>query len=185
MGSRLGHHPSLVTGKRWKLLKMPVASIVDWYGPYRSYRRFVSEAHQIATNRCVYMGVGGTADKLRVLYIGLSTRPNTRFANHHALTNPDIKQFFIGEITTSGLPGRRRKKVPTDLDATEHALIAYLSPELNVRRKNTLPEDCVSVFSRFFGRNNWEKPKPTPYFFPPLIAFNTYSGEWHPEQQLN
>jgi hypothetical protein len=62
-------------------------------------------------------------------------------------------------------------------------LIAYLRPELNVRRKTTLPEDCVSVFSRFFGKNNWEKPKPTPYFFPPVIAFNTYSGEWHPERE--
>lgn len=162
-------------------MKMPVASIVDWYGPYRSYKRFASEARLMWTNRCVYMGVSGEADNLRVVYIGLSTRPNTRFATHHVLTNPIISQFFIGQITTSGLPGRRRKKVPTDLDATEHALIAYLSPELNVRRKNTLPEDCVSVFSRFFGRNNWEKPKPTPYFFPPIVAFNSYSREWHPE----
>ena len=164
---------------------MPVASIVDWYGPYKSYKRFVSEAREMATTRCVYMGVGGPVDTPRVLYIGLSTRPNTRFVKHHALENPKISQFFVGEITTSGLPGRRRKKVPTDLDATEHALIAYLSPELNVRRKYTLPEDCVSVFSRFFGKNNWEKPKPTPEFFPPLFAFNTYSGEWHPEKLLD
>ena len=181
----MGCCANLVIGEHRRGLRMPVASIVDWYGPYRSYERFVSEAQQIATNRCVYMGVAGPTDNLRVAYIGLSTRPNSRFTNHHALTNPGIKQFFIGEITTSGLPGRRRKKVPTDLDATEHALIAYLSPELNIRRKNTPPEDCVSVFSRFFGRNNWDKPKPTPSFFPPLIAFNTYSGEWHPEQRLN
>lgn len=178
----LGRLTDLVSGKIWARMKMPVASIVDWYGPYRSYKRFVSDAGLMWTNRCVYMGVSGDADNRRVAYIGLSTRPNNRFATHHALTNQIISQFFIGEITTSGLPGRRQKKVPTDLDATEHALIAYLSPELNVRRKNTLPEDCVSVFSRFFGRNNWEKPKPTPYFFPPIVAFNSYSGEWHPKQ---
>jgi len=162
---------------------LPVASVVDWYGPYNSYDRLVAEARQMATNRCIYMGIGGPTNSLEVLYVGLSTRPNTRFNNHHALQAQNIKQFYIGEITTSGLPGRRRKKVPTDLDATEHALIAYLRPELNVRRKSTLPEDCVSVFSRFFGKNNWEKPKPTPYFFPPVIAFNTYSGEWHPERE--
>lgn len=160
---------------------MPVASIVDWYGPYKSYDRLVREAQGMASTRCVYMGIGGPADNMEVLYVGLSTRPNSRFNNgHHAMETSSITQFYIGEITTSGLPGRRRKKVPTDLDATEHALISYLRPELNIRRKATLPEDCVSVFSRFFGKNNWEKPKLTPKFFPPLIAYNTYSGEWHP-----
>lgn len=164
-----------------RLLKMPVASILDFYGPYNTYDRLVMEARQMVTTRCIYMGVGRPVDSLKVLYVGLSMRPNTRFNKYHALTDPSIEQFYIGEITTSGLPGRRRKKVPTDLDATEHALIAYLKPKLNTRRKKTLPEDCVSVFSRFFGKNNWEKPKPTPYFFPSIIAFNTYSDEWHPE----
>lgn len=142
----MGCLANLAIGKpRWGL-KVPVASIVDWYGPYNSYKRFVSEAQQIATNRCVYMSVGGPTDTLRVVYIGLSTRPNIRFAKHHALIDPMIKQFFIGEITTSGLPGRRRKKVPTDLDATEHALIAYLSPKLNIRRK----KPCQRIACRYF-----------------------------------
>lgn len=135
------------------------------------------------SKRCLYMGVGESGGEKKVLYIGLSTRIDTRFYGHHVLTTPRIGRYYIGEITTSGIPGRRRKKVPLDLDATEHALISYIKPELNMRRKETLPEDCVSVFSRFFGRNNWEKPKNTPTFFPSIIAYNTYSDEWIPERE--
>lgn len=116
----------------------------------------------------------------RIQYVGLSTRPARRFQNHHALLSPLIDSYYLGEITTAGIPGRRPKKVPSDLDAAEHALIYFLQPPLNVYRRSTPPSDCVAVFSRFFGKNNWQKAKPTPEFFPPTISYNSWAGEWHP-----
>lgn len=161
---------------------MPIAVIVDWYGPFKSLKRFKKEATSgWLPDKVLYFGASYRDEKSNdavIEYVGLSTRPRNRFANHPKLQEPGIDEFYLGEITTKGLPGRRTGKFPDDLRAAEKALIAELQPVRNSQDKISPPEDCIVVFSRFFGKNKTEKPKPTPCWFKPVIAYNSWSEEW-------
>jgi hypothetical protein len=113
---------------------MPMAVIVDWYGPYSSksdLRDAMSEWP--AGTRTLYMGVkrGNVVN-----YVGLTNRPGSRLNNHEKLAHPENIKFFCGEIVTRGVPGRRRTKCVSDLKTAEHALIAYLQPPLERRAFN-------------------------------------------------
>ena len=160
---------------------MPIAVIVDWYGPYNDYKAFKSDASWYEKgSKVIYMGVknfdDGT-DMASVDYIGLSTSAATRFSQHHKLRDAKLDAYYLSEISSAGIPGRRSKKTSPDLDAAEGALIAMLQPKLNERRKSP-PGDCVVVYSRFFEVAAPCNPAPTPVWFPPLVAYNSWSGEW-------
>ena len=157
---------------------MPVAVIVDWYGPYDSFNSFRASAREWAENtRILYMALGAY-NKIR--YVGLTEKPGSRFYNHKKLLDDGNKAFFVGEIVTQGISGRRASKRAPDLDLAEHALISYLVPELNERRTQVALSDCVSVFSRFFDPDDGETPvMPLPKF-PLVIAYNSWSGVFVP-----
>ena len=85
--------------------------------------------------------------------------------------------FYTGNIVTQGISGRRSKKRAPDLAIAEHILIRRIEPELNTQLVYTLPDDRVSVFSRFFKTDNEEEAhNPLPKF-PSLIAFNSWTQE--------
>ncbi|MBY6155713.1 hypothetical protein KUV47_21025 [Vannielia litorea] len=160
---------------------MPIAVILDWYGPYKDLKKLTKVARAWGRDKTVYLAteMGDLSDpNLKINYIGLSIDPESRFRRHPALENDGNGHFYIAEITTSGIPGRRSRKTPPDLHAAEGALISALQPALNKRRKGT-PSDCVVVYSRFFGKKNEYKAKPTPKWFPAVVAYNSLSNEWH------
>jgi hypothetical protein len=157
--------------------QMPIAVIIDWYGPYTSLESFraVVKKDWTSVSKCIYMtyGRGNIAN-----YVGLTSRPAGRFANHPNVESPDNIRYFIGEIITQGIFGRRSKKTKPDLDLAEHALICSLMPKFNVNRRYQNLTDCISIFSRFFDGSDYEKPiNPLPKF-PKLIAYNSWSEQW-------
>ncbi|MBU2935084.1 MULTISPECIES: hypothetical protein [Pacificibacter] len=160
---------------------MPIAIIVEWYGPYTSLQDFKKEASAWGKgSRTLYMGIsnGDAPSTSTINYIGLSTSPSSRFGGHPKMKDPINNTYYLGEIATAGLSGRRTRKTPTDLHIAEGALIYKLQPKLNVSRKSALPEDCVVIYSRFWDRNDGITPMPTPDFFPELIAYNWYTQSW-------
>ncbi len=157
---------------------MPVAVIVDWFGPYKGLKAFRQAVRGNWRNdaRALYMALGSYNI---VRYIGLSESPVTRICNQHAnLEEGDNSTFYIGEIVTQGISGPRRRKRPPDLRLAERTLIRYFQPELNTDFTETDPEDCVSIFSRFYDPDDLETPRyPLPKF-PSLVAYNWWSREW-------
>jgi hypothetical protein len=160
---------------------MPIAVIVDWYGPYQKYESFTEAASDWGPDsKVLYMGVKRKAPggNLRsVDYIGLSTNPSIRFQNHHKLKEAKLDEYYAGEISSAGIPGRRSKKTAPDLDFAEGALISMLQPSLNDRRK-IAPKNCIVVYSRFFDPDGEYEPQITPVWFPSVIAYHSWSGEW-------
>lgn len=155
---------------------MPIAVIVDWYGPYDSLPLFKAEMQNWPRGcKGLYMGVQrGNI----VGYIGLTTSPATRFNTHPKLTHPDNIRFFCGEIVSQGVGGRRATKCKTDLKIAEHALIRRVRPKLNAHLVDRDFDDCFVIYSRFFKRMDYETPiNPLPKF-PSVIAYNSYSDEW-------
>lgn len=155
---------------------MPVAVIVDWYGPYTSKDELrLAMKEWPEGTRCLYMGLG-KGNTLN--YVGLTGRPQTRMNNHEKMAHPDNTKFFCGEIVTRGIGGRRGTKCHTDLRVAEQALISYFQPRFNQSLSNSVPEDCVVIYSRFFDGEDGETPvNPLPKF-PHVIAYNSWSGEW-------
>ena len=154
---------------------MPVAVIVDWYGPYKSFDDF-KEAMKgwSKKERTLYMALG-SYNKVR--YIGMTESPQSRPNNHPILREQNNKTFYTGNIVTQGISGRRSEKRAPDLAIAEHILIRRIEPKLNTQLVYTLPDDCVSVFSRFFKTDNEEEAhNPLPKF-PSLIAFNSWTQE--------
>ena len=157
---------------------MPIAVIVQWYGPYHSLKEIDADTtlHWADTGRALYMALRSYNN---YQYIGLTTRPATRIVPQHSkLAHRDNKRYFVGEIVTQGISGRRTHRTPPDLSLAEHALIRYLQPSLNVRNRDTNPDDLVSIFSCFYSPADYETPINPLRRFPKLLAFNPDSEEW-------
>ena len=157
---------------------MPIAVVVQWYGPYHSLETIDADTTQYwaDTTRVLYMALE-SGNKYQ--YIGLTTRPDARIGRQHSkLAHRDNKRYFVGEIVTQGLSGRRTHSTPPDLSLAEHALIRYLQPRLNINKKSTNPDDVVSIFSCFYSSADYETPISPLTKFPKLLAFNPDTEEW-------
>jgi len=157
---------------------MPIAVIVDWYGPYRSCKAFQQEARTWPQGtRTLYMALGSYN---KYHYIGLTENPQSRFINHGRLEHERNRTYYIGEITTQGMVGRRRgRRRPPDLRYAEWALIRFLQPKLNDQQRGADPDDCVSIYSRFFDRRDYETPiNPLPRF-PRLLGYDSWAEDWN------
>jgi hypothetical protein len=153
---------------------MPLAVIVDWYGPYHNFDAFKNELSFWENGtRTLYMAVGPYNV---VKYVGLTEAPSSRPNNHKLRDYPDLN-FYVGEVVTQGISGRKLTRHKPDLAAAEHALIWWLQPEYNIQKKQTAPQDCVSVFSRFFDVDG-EKPVALLPKFPRLVGWNSWTGEF-------
>jgi hypothetical protein len=155
---------------------MAEAIIIDWYGPYNSKDDLRHEAKDFNDGTAIlYMAL---KNRNIVNYIGMTTKPHSRFDNHEKLANAAHKHFYIGEITTRGAGGRRSTKHRSDHRMAEQALIAYLQPALNSNLREKDLEDCCVVYSRFFSVLNGEEPINVLPKFPRVIAYNSWSEEW-------
>lgn len=154
---------------------MPVALIIDWYGPYHSQQTFRGEMRcWNSGTKALYMAV--KAGNI-VNYLGLTSTPSTRFYNHPKFNDAENVRFFCGEIVSQGISGPRRGRHKPDLSLAEHALIAYLRPPLNDRLTRKDLDDDVVVYSRFFKPDGETVHRPLPKF-PKVIAYNWWSGGW-------
>ena len=160
---------------------MPVAVIVDWYGPYTGLEalRGAVQAEWQGVSRVLYMAL---ARWNKCQYVGLTTSPCNRIQEgHDQLKHKDNERFYIGQIITQGITGPRNGGQPPDLRLVEHALISFLKPALNKYKKYTEPVDCTSIFSCFYRpkskAGDYESAtNPLPKF-PVLLAYNPYSQQ--------
>ena len=152
---------------------MPVAVIVDWDGPYNSFDDFKKAMKEWSTNeRTLYMALGSHNI---VRYIGMTESPQSRPNQHPKLRDPKNRTFYTGNIVTQGISGRLSRKHAPDLTIAEHMLIWSIRPELNTRLVCKVPDDCVSVFSRFFTADNNEvSHNPLPKFGTYILAGSSF-----------
>ena len=154
---------------------MPIAVIIEWYGPYEGIETLKQEARTWPCGKTLYMALG-KYNKYR--YIGLTKNPEKRFKQHPKLLDENNKRFYIGEIVTQGITGPRNIKKPPDLTYAEWVLIRWLDPELNVLRRDKDPDDSVSVFSHFYDGTDYESPINKLPKFPKLLGYDPNSG-WY------
>ena len=135
---------------------MPIAVIVEWYGPFIGFGALrCAVRSEWKKERTLYMAL---ARGNKYQYIGRTKTPPDRInSNHKKLNHKDNEKFYIGQIVTQSITGPRNGGQPPDLKLAENTLIRALKPELNTRNKFTDPCDIVSIFSCFYDPKNYER----------------------------
>lgn len=155
---------------------MGIAIIIDWYGPYGSKADLNNAMKQYWEDaKCLYMAMNSGGG---LHYLGRTEAPRTRMQNHEKMAIALDCDFYCGNIVSQGVGGRRAQKCRTDLSTAEAALIASLDPKANRQGRGRKPEDCVVIYSRFWGGVDDEERRETPAGFPPLIAYDSYTDRW-------
>lgn len=154
---------------------MALAVILDWIGPFKDYGEFKTVIKDWDGYDLLYMALG-PYNKLN--YIGLSRSSKNRFSQHSKMENDDNKSFWFAEIVSQRTAGRKKGGQSADLKAAERFLIQYLDPILNSDHKGTFPDDCISIFSRFYSKSGcyheeWERIEALPKF-PRLLAWDSW-----------
>jgi len=159
-----------------------VAIIVDWYGPYedrrdaaRAARDFAGPGLYLAAGKCAYERIR------RIQYIGITGDLTSRLLRPHHKLDQITKEaeYWLGEVGSVGIPGRKAKVTDRRLDLAEWAHSYFLNLPLNERKKS-VPDSPVTVLNRW-----WRIDCETPWIrrrlpdWPDLID---YRGRQHGAQ---
>jgi hypothetical protein len=107
----------------------------------------------------------GQRGKSRIQYIGIAGSDiNTRLKDpkHKIHTVTRDQRFWLGEVNSLGVPGKKLKKTNPSLDFAEWALVYFLKSELNEKKAVKPPERPVTVLNRW-----WRKDYETPFVHRP------------------
>ncbi len=136
-----------------------IAIIVDWYGPYadrrdagRAARDFAGPGLYLAAGKCIYERTR------RIQYVGIAGYLTARLLGYHHKLDRITREaeYWLGEVGSVGIPGRKVKVTDRRLDLAEWAHSYFLKLPLNERKKSP-PDSPVTVLNRWW-RINFETP---------------------------
>jgi len=139
-----------------------LVTVLDWYGPY-NYEEALKAARENFSDG-VYLCTGkikSAQGKPKIQYVGIAGKElKTRVGdNHHKLKMVTReRQLWFGEIGSLVPPGKKAKKTNASLDFAEWALVYFLQPPLNSKKKKNPPKRPVTVLNRW-----WRKDFDTPW----------------------
>lgn len=131
-----------------------IATIVDWYGPYKDVAAARSAARSDYAAG-LYVAIGHGEQKRRgpveMLYVGISDNLVDRIGPAHAtLSKLSISGLWLGEIATAGIPGRRQKRTDPHLDIVEWMTAYFLHVPFNARKVINPPNLSAVVLNRWW-----------------------------------
>lgn len=158
-----------------------IAIVIDWYGPYWERRSASLAGGDFGPG--LYMALGKCAFERtkRLQYVGTTKKLNVRLARQHDKLDLITKEheYWLGEVGSVGIPGRKAKVTDRRLDLAEWAHSHFLKLPLN-ERKRTLPDGPVTVLNRWW-RTDYETPwihRPCS-LWPDLIDYRGWSYGAH------
>lgn len=156
-----------------------LVTVIDWYGPF-SHKEAVTAVKEDGFADGLYLCLGKTKGKhgnSKLQYVGIAGKDlKSRVKTGHYkldLVTRD-RTLWLGEVSSLGVPGRKTKKTDPSLDFSEWALVYFLQPSLNDKKKYTPPARPVSVLNRW-----WKVDYKTPWVkrpHPELPEFIDYLG---------
>jgi hypothetical protein len=138
-----------------------LVTVIDWYGPY-SYKHALAVCKEDYAGG-LYLCIGklkGQRGKPRLQYIGIAGSDIGSRLRHpsHKVHSVTIEQeFWLGEVNSLGIPGKKLKKTNPSLDFAEWALVYFLNPGLNEKKIISPPNRPVTVLNRWW-RPDYETP---------------------------
>ncbi len=152
-----------------------LAIVIDWYGPYNSFE----ELNQVTREDYaggLYVAIGRRKfEKKRWLqYVGISDYLRGRVNVSH----PKLKLLkqeciiWLGEIVSTGVPGKRQFKKETTLEIAEWAHTYFVGFELNKSKTVNLPDFPFTVMNRWWKTDYDTRYQKRPHSdWPDLIDF--------------
>ena len=151
-----------------------VAIIVDWYGPYTFDDARVAAKEDYADGLYLVIGKKKGERSRRIQYVGVSNNLSQRVSNgHHKIHEVTRdREFWLGEIGSIGLPGKKRSVIDERIDLAESAHAFFLQPPLNDRKTYYAPRKPLTVLNRWWRRDYETAWKRRPHKdWPELIDF--------------
>ena len=144
-------------------MKKHIAVVIDWFGPYK-----LNEKLRIATRDYysggLYVSIGKTKFKKQsnLQYIGISDSLHDRVNVSHPKLNliERDNSIWLGEIVSFSVPGKRIFVKESQLEIAEWALIYFLKPRLNVKKRAKPPSHPCTVLNRWW-HSNYNTPRMT------------------------
>lgn len=136
-----------------------LAIVVDWFGPYN--RDEARSSARLDYKSGLYLCLGKIRHQRapsRPQYVGLSKSLAARLANHQKL--PLITReatFWLGEVATAEVPGKKKKKTSETLASAEWALAYFMQIPLNSKKKLSPPNRSMTLLNRWW-RKDYETP---------------------------
>ena len=147
-----------------------MATVVDWYGPYTDTEQGPVKAAQAAAQADygggLYVAVGH-GETIRpgprtLLYCGISENLGNRVSSAHStLASLSITEIWLGEISSTGIPGRRQKRTNPNLDIVEWMSVFFLRIPHNERKCSNPPTISAVVLNRWW-KTDYETPTSRP-----------------------
>lgn len=156
-----------------------LVTVIDWYGPF-TLEQAIKAMKKDGFDAGLYLCLGkqkGQHGNSRLQYVGIACKDlSTRVKNGHHKIDLVTRErtIWLGEVSSLGVPGIKAKKTTPTLDFSEWALVYFLQPLLNEKKKYTPPPRPVSVLNRW-----WRKDYNTPWIkrpHPELPEFIDYLG---------
>jgi len=162
-------------------MKKHISIVIDWCGPYD-----LKEASDVAWDdyrQGLYMLIGRTKYQKfnKLQYIGITKELCDRLhKNHHIISKMTQKlTIWLGEVISSGIPGKKPKVTDTQLDLGEWSHSYFLELPMNQKKKSYPPTSPITVYNRWW-KQDYETPRRRPHTdWPDLIDFigETYGAK--------
>ncbi len=132
---------------------------IDWFGPYLS----ISDARASARSDYqdgLYLAIAKDGRRsTRLEYIGISKNLGGRLSNdHHKLSQIDIHQIWLGEISTAEPSGKPMKVTKATLDYAEWLHAYFLQLPDNDKKRADAPFRPVTILNRWW-KTDYETPR--------------------------
>lgn len=127
--------------------------IIEWYGPFKDEKSLNSweKEHTNEKGFGIYFISGKPANKKYPRsYVGITLNRDGIISKRYSTdTNHQIHQLKEKEIWIGRFSDRKKHK-RADFEICESALISYMQPELNIRKKDYYPKENLSIINRWF-----------------------------------
>ena len=139
-----------------------VAIIIDWYGPYS-----LSDAKEVARENFgagAYVALGKRRHQKsssQFQYIGISSNLAYRLIEDHEKLSKIKREriLWLGEVTSTGIPGPKKKKTDPQLDLAEWAHAFFLKPYLNDKKTCSPPDRGLTVINRWWRKTDFDSAR--------------------------
>lgn len=158
-----------------------IAIVIDWFGPYNS----IAGAQAVARKDYgggLYMAIGKQRYQKKpatLQYIGIANELSFRVSeSHQKLTEvAQSLKIWLGEVASTGIPGRKSQVIDLRLDLAEWAHAYFLELPLNDKKTINPPKYPVTVINRWWFKDYETKRNRRPHSCWPDII--DYWGKEH------
>jgi len=143
-----------------------LAIVIDWYDPYYDFEE-LNQVTRADYSGGLYVAIGKKKfeKKRRLQYVGISDDLRGRVNVSHSTLKLIEREriIWLGEVVSTGVPGKRAYKKSTPLEIAEWAHVHFLDFALNEKKTVSPPPFPCTVLNRWWKTDYETRYKNRPH----------------------